>query len=50
MKEAYIAGWQFMQPPDDDDLVEIITLQVGNMTLSGGGGSKSFKVPEFSKK
>lgn len=50
MKEAYISGWQFTQPPDDDDLVEIITFQVGNMTLSGGGKSKSFRVPEFNKK
>ena len=50
MKEAYISGWQFMQPPNDDDLVEIITLQVGSMTLAGGGKSKSFKVPEFNKK
>jgi 5-hydroxyisourate hydrolase-like protein (transthyretin family) len=50
MKEAYISGWQFKQPPDDDDLLETITLQVGNMTLSGGGKSKSFRVPEFNKK
>jgi hypothetical protein len=50
MKEAYISGWQFMQPPNDDDLVEIITLQVGNIVLAGGGKSKSFKVPEFNKK
>ena len=48
MKKAFISGWQIMQPPQDDDLIEIITLQVGEMTLSGGGKSKSFKVPEFS--
>jgi len=50
MKEAYISGWEFEQPEGDTDLNEIITLQVGNMTLSGGGKSKSFKVPEFNKK
>ncbi len=50
MKEAYISGWDVHQPPDDADLEETITLQVGNMTLSGGGKSKSFKVPEFNKK
>jgi hypothetical protein len=50
MKEAYVSGWEFSQPPDDDDMVETITLKVGSMTLAGGGKSKSFKVPEFSKK
>lgn len=50
MKEAYISGWTFQQPEGDSDLVEVLTLQVGNMTLSGGGKSKSFKVPEFNKK
>jgi hypothetical protein len=49
IKEAYISGWEFQQPPNDDDLLEIITLQVGVMTLAGGGKSKSFKVPEFNK-
>jgi 5-hydroxyisourate hydrolase-like protein (transthyretin family) len=47
MQQAYISGWQVMQPPDDDDFIEVITLQVGEMTLSGGGKSKSFKVPQF---
>jgi hypothetical protein len=50
IKEAFISGWEFSQPPDDDDMAETITLKVGNMTLAGGGKSKSFKVPEFSKK
>ncbi len=50
MKEAYISGWEFQQPEGDSDLNEIITLQVGSMTLSGGGKSKTFKVPEFNKK
>ena len=50
MKEAYISGWEFTQPPEDDDMTETITLKVGSMTLAGGGKSKSFKVPEFSKK
>lgn len=50
MKEAYISGWDFQQPEGDSDLNEIITLQVGSMTLAGGGKSKSFKVPEFNKK
>ena len=40
----------FSQPPEDDDMTETITLKVGSMTLAGGGKSKSFKVPEFSKK
>jgi len=50
LREAYVSGWEFSQPPEDDDMVETITLKVGNMTLAGGGKSKSFKVPEFSKK
>ncbi len=50
IKEAFVSGWEFSQPPDDDDMTETITLKVGNMTLAGGGKSKSFKVPEFSKK
>jgi hypothetical protein len=47
MKKAFVSGWQFLQPPGDDDLIEVITLQVGEMSLAGGGKSKSFKVPEF---
>ncbi len=50
MKEAYISSWEFQQPEGDSDLNEIVTLQVGSMSLSGGGKSKSFKVPEFNKK
>ncbi len=50
MKEAYISGWEFQQPEGDSDLNEVITLQVGSMTLAGGGKSKTFKVPEFNKK
>jgi hypothetical protein len=50
LKEAFISGWDFSQPPEDDDMTETITLKVGSMTLAGGGKSKSFKVPEFSKK
>ena len=50
MKKAYIAGWEFQHSDTDSSaLAEIITLQVGEMTLSGGGKSKSFKVPEFTK-
>jgi hypothetical protein len=50
LKEAYISGWEFQQPEGDSDLVEILTLQVGSMSLAGGGKSKTFKVPEFNKK
>ena len=50
LKEAYISGWEFEQPEGDSDLNEVITLQVGSMSLSGGGKSKTFKVPEFNKK
>jgi hypothetical protein len=49
LKEAFISGWEFLQPPEDNDMTELITLKVGSMTLAGGGKSKSFKVPEFSK-
>lgn len=47
IKKAFISGWNIMQPPENDDLVEVITLQVGEMSLAGDGKSKSFKVPEF---
>lgn len=50
LKEAFVSGWEFSQPPEDEDMTETITLKVGSMTLAGGGKSKSFKVPEFSKK
>jgi len=49
IKEAYIAGWQITQPPEDGDLVEVITLQIGEMSLAGNGKSQTFKVPEFSR-
>jgi len=49
MEEAYISEWEFTQPEEDDMLYEIVTLRVGKMTLSGGGDSKSFYVPEFNK-
>jgi len=45
IKKAYISKWEFQQPPDGD-LIEMITLKVGEMVLSGGGKSKSFKMPE----
>ncbi len=50
LAECYIHDWTFQQPEDDDMLFETITLKVGNMTISGGGGSKTFVVPEFNKK
>lgn len=49
LEEAYISEWSFNQPPEDDMLLEVITLKVGKMTFSGGGGSKTFTVPEFNK-
>jgi len=50
MKKAFISGWEFHQPPEDTDLFETITIKVGEITLSGGGKSKNFKVPEFERK
>jgi hypothetical protein len=49
LEECYISEWSFTQPDLDDMLYEVITLKVGKMSLSGGGGSKSFLVPEFNK-
>ena len=49
MDECYISEWLFTQPEEDDMLYETVTLRVGKMKLSGGGGSKEFKVPEFNK-
>lgn len=50
LAECYIHDWLFEQPAEDDMLTETIMLKVGNLTIAGGGGSKSFKVPEFNKK
>ena len=50
LKEAYLSSWEFHQPPEDTDMYENITLKVGSMTLSGGGKSKTFQVPEFKRK
>jgi hypothetical protein len=50
LKEAYISGWEFHQPPEDTDMFETISLKVGSMSLAGGGKSKTFKVPEFKRK
>ncbi|TAK64523.1 MAG: hypothetical protein EPO24_03260 [Bacteroidetes bacterium] len=47
IKSGFIAGWEFEQPPGDDHLSEIITIKIGEMDLKGGGGSKSFKMPEW---
>lgn len=49
LEECFISEWSFTQPDLDSMLYEIITLQVGKMKLAGGGGSKSFLVPEFNK-
>ena len=47
IKSGFISGWEFEQPPGDDHLSEVITIKVGDMELKGGGGSKSFKMPEW---
>jgi len=46
MNQAFISEWHFTQP-ENDMLYEVITLKVGDLTLSGGGNPKSFKLPEF---
>ena len=50
MKEAFINGWEFHQPAEDAEMYETISLKVGSMSLSGGGKSKTFTVPEFKRK
>lgn len=50
LTEAYISEWSFTQPEEDDMLYEVVTLKVGKIKLSGGGGSKELTVPEFNKR
>jgi len=49
LKDVFISSWQFHQPPEDSDMYETITLKAGAVDLSGGGKSKSFKVPDFKR-
>jgi hypothetical protein len=49
MKEAYISGWTFSQPPNEDYLAEIITLKVGNLEINAGGNTKSFVMLDFNR-
>lgn len=49
LEECFIAEWSFTQPEDDDFLFETLTLSVGKMSLSGGGGTKNFAMPEFKR-
>jgi len=50
MKQAYIDSWEFHQPPEDDDLVETISLQVGQFEIAGGGGNVAYTMPDFIRK
>jgi hypothetical protein len=45
--EAIITGWDFSQPQGDSALTENVTIVAGKITLSGGGKSAPFRVPDF---
>ena len=52
MNSAYVSGWSFDQPEDDGDLMEEITLTVGDLKFEtpGSGKSTTFVIPTFHKK